>query len=467
MAERLACSPPTEANRVQYPAESLPDFFMFPLPFHSDTEKPSSALKISLLYRRARSMFYSDCKTRADTSCGDLTSTRTPALRKTPYNCRSTRNYVGRLLTSEEWSLTCQWSRCASPQCEIQSRCVPTCLLAAPILARPERGQQIYTTMFALRGANRTWHLHLRDPLSLPPLWLYRPRKWGGGFAPKQDESIRTERTWVKLSLQHEAGEYPGKVELLQGLRNLGSNCEWTIPRSGGRTDSRGSVLAMASSFKRMVTSEHDVRVWPRCWASLINTFKLLALTSSDLLGGGGGAADERLACSPPTKANRVRSPGAGSLPDSRMWELMPDDATGWRVFSGISHFPHHSILTSPHSGSQDVAVKSHPNLFTHSLLTYFIARIGSTWLGSLYSGRKDTNFRRKVDSKQGFEKCPDKHEQPSSVKESLSTSSENVHENQKNNIAGAAVAERLARSPPTKANRAQSPAGSPDLRKW
>ncbi|KAJ8866989.1 hypothetical protein PR048_032851 [Dryococelus australis] len=30
-----------------------------------------------------------------------------------------------------------------------------------------------------------------------------------------------------------------------------------------------------------------------------------------------------------------------------------------------------------------------------------------------------------------------------------------------------AAVAERLARSPPTKANRAQSPAGSPDFRKW
>ncbi|KAJ8881359.1 hypothetical protein PR048_017840 [Dryococelus australis] len=31
----------------------------------------------------------------------------------------------------------------------------------------------------------------------------------------------------------------------------------------------------------------------------------------------------------------------------------------------------------------------------------------------------------------------------------------------------GAAVAERLARSPPTKANRARSPAASPDFRKW
>ncbi|KAJ8868631.1 hypothetical protein PR048_030170 [Dryococelus australis] len=33
--------------------------------------------------------------------------------------------------------------------------------------------------------------------------------------------------------------------------------------------------------------------------------------------------------------------------------------------------------------------------------------------------------------------------------------------------ILGATVAERLARSPPTKANRAQSPIGSPDFRKW
>ncbi|KAJ8871072.1 hypothetical protein PR048_027376 [Dryococelus australis] len=34
-------------------------------------------------------------------------------------------------------------------------------------------------------------------------------------------------------------------------------------------------------------------------------------------------------------------------------------------------------------------------------------------------------------------------------------------------NVIGATVTERLARSPPTKANRAQSPPGSPDFRKW
>ncbi|KAJ8865732.1 hypothetical protein PR048_033253 [Dryococelus australis] len=64
----------------------------------------------------------------------------------------------------------------------------------------------------------------------------------------------------------------------------------------------------------------------------------------------------ERLACSPPTRANLVQSP-AGSLPDFRIWEscrTMPVR----RVFSGISRFPRpfipalhleylHSILTS------------------------------------------------------------------------------------------------------------------------
>ncbi|KAJ8873424.1 hypothetical protein PR048_024241 [Dryococelus australis] len=49
-----------------------------------------------------------------------------------------------------------------------------------------------------------------------------------------------------------------------------------------------------------------------------------------------GAAVAERLACSPPTKANRVQSP-AGS-PDSHM-AIVPDDAVGRRIFSGISRF--------------------------------------------------------------------------------------------------------------------------------
>ncbi|KAJ8897407.1 hypothetical protein PR048_002753 [Dryococelus australis] len=68
-----------------------------------------------------------------------------------------------------------------------------------------------------------------------------------------------------------------------------------------------------------------------------------------------GAAEAERLACSPPTKANRQVG-------------IVPDDAVGRRVFSGISRF-HRPFIPAPlHIDSQDLAVKSRPNLFTHSL---------------------------------------------------------------------------------------------------
>ncbi|KAJ8870077.1 hypothetical protein PR048_029088 [Dryococelus australis] len=82
--------------------------------------------------------------------------------------------------------------------------------------------------------------------------------------------------------------------------------------------------------------------------------------------------AAERLARSRPTKANRVQSPAGSS--DFRKWEscrTMP-------LVSGFSRvccvcpapsFRRRSIFTSiTLIGSQDLAVKSHPNLFTHSL---------------------------------------------------------------------------------------------------
>ncbi|KAJ8889344.1 hypothetical protein PR048_008843 [Dryococelus australis] len=58
----------------------------------------------------------------------------------------------------------------------------------------------------------------------------------------------------------------------------------------------------------------------------------------------------------PLTRENRVHSP-AGSLTDFRKWESLLDDATGRRVFSGISRFPrpcipvlHHYHLILPSS---------------------------------------------------------------------------------------------------------------------
>ncbi|KAJ8894997.1 hypothetical protein PR048_000306 [Dryococelus australis] len=69
---------------------------------------------------------------------------------------------------------------------------------------------------------------------------------------------------------------------------------------------------------------------------------------------------NSRLVCSPPTKANRVQSP-AGSLPDFCKWESR-------RTMSLLSGFCRGSPLISPLIGSQDPDIKSHPNIFTHSL---------------------------------------------------------------------------------------------------
>ncbi|KAJ8873476.1 hypothetical protein PR048_024294 [Dryococelus australis] len=84
-----------------------------------------------------------------------------------------------------------------------------------------------------------------------------------------------------------------------------------------------------------------------------------------------GAAVAERLACSPPTKANRVQSPAVS--PDFRMWKscrTMPSVSgfsRGSPVSSALS-FRRCSILTSiTLTGSQNIVVKSRPNLFTHS----------------------------------------------------------------------------------------------------
>ncbi|KAJ8867883.1 hypothetical protein PR048_031688 [Dryococelus australis] len=87
-----------------------------------------------------------------------------------------------------------------------------------------------------------------------------------------------------------------------------------------------------------------------------------------------GAVVAERLACSPPTRANRAQSP-AGSHPGFRMWEscrtmpLLGGFSWGSPVSPSLS-FRSCSILTSiTIVGSQDLAVKSRPNTFTQSSL--------------------------------------------------------------------------------------------------
>ncbi|KAJ8896063.1 hypothetical protein PR048_001404 [Dryococelus australis] len=78
--------------------------------------------------------------------------------------------------------------------------------------------------------------------------------------------------------------------------------------------------------------------------------------------------------------ANRVRFP-ARSLPGLPRVGVVPDDAAGRQAFLGISRSPapslrRCSILTSiTLIGSQDLAVKNRPNLFTHSTPPFSLIR--------------------------------------------------------------------------------------------
>ncbi|KAJ8894497.1 hypothetical protein PR048_007151 [Dryococelus australis] len=87
-----------------------------------------------------------------------------------------------------------------------------------------------------------------------------------------------------------------------------------------------------------------------------------------------GAAVAERLACSPPTKAIRVRHP-AGSLPDPRVWEscrtmpLVGESSRGYPISPAPSLRRCFALTSTTFVGSQYLDVKSRPNLFTHSLV--------------------------------------------------------------------------------------------------
>ncbi|KAJ8895185.1 hypothetical protein PR048_000510 [Dryococelus australis] len=87
---------------------------------------------------------------------------------------------------------------------------------------------------------------------------------------------------------------------------------------------------------------------------------------------------DRRPARLPPRRSGFNPRPGHSGSSQVR---IMPDDAVGQRVFSGISRFPaltfrRYSILFSTTLiGSENLDVKSRPNLFTHS----FICKYGTS----------------------------------------------------------------------------------------
>ncbi|KAJ8865848.1 hypothetical protein PR048_033370 [Dryococelus australis] len=113
-----------------------------------------------------------------------------------------------------------------------------------------------------------------------------------------------------------------------------------------------------------------------------------------------GATVAERLARSPPTKANRVQSP-AGS-PDSRKWEscrTMPlvGGSSRGSPASPAPSFRRRSISTSiTFIGSQDPDVKSRPNILTHSHSREGLARRDERGRGSGRSPRKPADQRHR-----------------------------------------------------------------------
>ncbi|KAJ8874068.1 hypothetical protein PR048_024909 [Dryococelus australis] len=115
----------------------------------------------------------------------------------------------------------------------------------------------------------------------------------------------------------------------------------------------------------------------------------------SDLLFLAWAAVAERLARSPPTKVNRAQSP-AGS-PDFRKWDscrtmpLVGGFSQGSPTFPALS-FRRRSIFTSiTLIDSEDLAVKSRPNLFTHSVT------FNSIWISAGMKGRAEREIPEKT----------------------------------------------------------------------
>ncbi|KAJ8872819.1 hypothetical protein PR048_026435 [Dryococelus australis] len=136
----------------------------------------------------------------------------------------------------------------------------------------------------------------------------------------------------------------------------------YTGPRIPGRAESNSLVCLTVhtSSYNRHIGTQltflHAIFVFHRYVGTHAVTNSIAAVV-------------KRLDCSPPTMANWVQSM-AGSLPG-----IVPDDATGRRVFSVFSRPCIPPLLcthlTSPFFGSQDLDVKSRPNLSTQLRCEY------------------------------------------------------------------------------------------------
>ncbi|KAJ8879820.1 hypothetical protein PR048_020428 [Dryococelus australis] len=183
-----------------------------------------------------------------------------------------------------------------------------------------------------------------------------------------------------------------------------------------------------------------------------------------------------------------------GIAPGFSQLGIVRDDIAGRWVFSGISRFPRSFIfaLLHTHRTSLSSALRTSPNLFTNQLksraraplegeigdrrenpptsgIVWHDSHMGGGDLGATPRGIEPGSRRweaSRLTTAALGKKCLWKAQFQKKVKEEPKFESFKRHLRTPH-VVGATVAERLARSPPAKANRAQSPAGSTDFRKW
>ncbi|KAJ8867816.1 hypothetical protein PR048_031621 [Dryococelus australis] len=161
---------------------------------------------------------------------------------------------------------------------------------------------------------------------------------------------------------------YPTKNWMLSSVQIFSlAHTGWTqeIPFSGRRPHGHSPTIST-----KLVEGYNDASVSPPHFISASDLGGCVGIDNLPF----GATVAERLASSSPTKAGRVHSP-VRSLPYFRVWESCRAMPLVGRVSRGISRFPSAltfrrcSVLISiTHIGSQDLVVKSRPNIFTHSI---------------------------------------------------------------------------------------------------
>ncbi|KAJ8866651.1 hypothetical protein PR048_032512 [Dryococelus australis] len=433
VAERLARSPPTKANRVQSPAGYSRIFasgdsagrcrwsanflgdLPFPPPFHFGTApysllSPSSALKTSLLRTWTMLAQSSPSTVTADNQCAkpridySLKTRRGAWLSETPHRGSwpdFLRHLVGRdsPVTAARRSFRSQlsswlvtWRKCPHPDSYLRTyvllRRRNITLVVTTVLKEPPRSPHPSPA----HSLGPSLETEPRSPLVKRAgelLVSRRGRVLGTPFSPAINPYGTVQRTFP-------GGSSPPPPPLIDSAQFL--LC--LRPSSGIH---RGSFVPLPAQTKRHGSSfDAGVPVlWlagARCLVTVFESYWLLRAAESSLGHGDAQIAQDKFWQKGPqwrsvflmlrcNWGGGCRSTPVVRLLDSHQGEfshvgIVLDDAAGGRVFSVISHFPRSFILALLHTRllSSSWAFKSSmlralPNLFTHFRYTGHLQR--------------------------------------------------------------------------------------------